>query len=343
MKKLIALILLLASSWCFAAQPSHNSLEAGMVNPGYQEKPSWFKESFLDVREDIAEAKAVNKRAILYFYQDGCPYCAKLLRDNFGNTDIANFTQQHFEVIALNLWGDKEVVDLSGNKTTEKAFAQQLKVQFTPTLLCLDESGNAVLRANGYYTPEKFQQALNYVAGKHEGKGSFAEYLAQKKPRVEPVLEPIAATLPKPLKLQEARNSGRALVVLFEKADCGEPCAELRGILKRKEIAIALSNLDVAMVDPSDDSLLQTPNSKVLKASEWAKNLAIHYSPSLVFFDSLGAEVFRNEAYFKAFHVHGALDYVTTGAYRWQPEFQRFLQQRREILQQRGLAVDLLE
>jgi len=31
-------------------------LEPGMVNPGYHEKPDWFKNSFLDIREDIEEA-----------------------------------------------------------------------------------------------------------------------------------------------------------------------------------------------------------------------------------------------------------------------------------------------
>ena len=67
------------------AAEKNESLGQGMVNPGYHEKPDWFKSSFLDIREDVAEATDANKRVILYFYQDGCPYCAKLLNDNFGN------------------------------------------------------------------------------------------------------------------------------------------------------------------------------------------------------------------------------------------------------------------
>jgi len=81
----------------FANAIADNSgLEQGLVNPGYQQKPAWFKDSFLDIREDVEEAKADNKRVILYFYQDGCPYCDKLLQDNFGNRGIAEQTQQHF-------------------------------------------------------------------------------------------------------------------------------------------------------------------------------------------------------------------------------------------------------
>ncbi len=83
-----------------------------MVNPGYEEKPDWFKLSFLDLREDVREASAAGKRVLLYFYQDGCPYCAKLLRDNFGQREIAEKTRSHFDVIAINMWGGREVTNM---------------------------------------------------------------------------------------------------------------------------------------------------------------------------------------------------------------------------------------
>ena len=86
----------------------------GMVIPGWHEPPAWFKESFLDMREDIAEATKSGRRLMLYFHQDGCPYCAKLLRENFGDKAIADKTRKHFDVIAINLWGDREVTDLAG-------------------------------------------------------------------------------------------------------------------------------------------------------------------------------------------------------------------------------------
>ncbi|HED15273.1 MAG TPA: hypothetical protein ENI64_00415 [Gammaproteobacteria bacterium] len=57
---------------------------------------------------------------VAVFYQDGCPYCKKLLQDNFGQKAIADKTQKHFDVIAVNMWGDREVTDLNGNATTEK-------------------------------------------------------------------------------------------------------------------------------------------------------------------------------------------------------------------------------
>jgi thioredoxin-related protein len=110
---LFSLFALLSSS-LYAAEPE-DRLSAGMVNPGYHEKPSWFKDSFLDIREDIEEASAEGRRVLLYFYQDGCPYCGKLLQDNFSDREIAGFSQQYFDVISINMWGDREVFNVNGS------------------------------------------------------------------------------------------------------------------------------------------------------------------------------------------------------------------------------------
>ena len=61
-----------------------------------QEPPAWFTESLLDLREDVAEAAAQGKRVMLYFGQDGCPYCKRLMDVNFRDAAIAAKTQQHF-------------------------------------------------------------------------------------------------------------------------------------------------------------------------------------------------------------------------------------------------------
>ena len=63
--KLFFIFCVLASQAAFAKTES--SLEPGMVNPGYVEQPKWFKESFLDLDEDIAEAKESGKRLMIFF------------------------------------------------------------------------------------------------------------------------------------------------------------------------------------------------------------------------------------------------------------------------------------
>ena len=178
MPRIFIALLLMAILPLTGAEPVEKKdvLQAGLVNPGFQAKPDWFKQSFMDIREDISEATGQGRRVLLYFYQDGCPYCKKLLETNFALRDISDKTRAVMDVIAINIWGDREVTDLAGNSVSEKQFAADLKVMFTPTLLFLDEDGVVVMRLNGYYPPHKFAAVVDYV-GRHKEKDlGFRDY-----------------------------------------------------------------------------------------------------------------------------------------------------------------------
>ncbi len=315
-----------------------------MVNPGYEEKPSWFKVSFLDLFEDIEEAAENNKRVMVYFYQDGCPYCKILLQDNFSQLEIADKTQKYFDVVAINLWGDQEVT--VGDKVyKEKDFAEALKVQYTPTLLFFSEDKKVVFRANGYYPPEKFSALLDYIGEKQENKISYQAYMEKLDPqpasgRLHDDINSVksAADLSRNTNTQD-----KPLLVMFEQKKCSS-CDELHlDILKRKESIELLSEFDVVVLDMWSDQVITTPAGDKLKIRDWAKKLNVKYAPSLLFFDGAGEEVFRADAYLKAFHTQTAMDYVANGAYRTQANFQRFVDARADHLREQGIEVNLME
>jgi thioredoxin-related protein len=338
--------LLLFGTLAVAASDGPAELGPGMQNPGYHEQPECFKASFLDLREDVAEATAQDKRLVLYFYQDGCPYCAKLLQENLGDQSIARLMQGGFDVVAINLWGDREVTGLSGELTTEKQLGADLKVQFTPTMLLLDEAGQVVLRINGYFPPHRFKAALGYVAERREQVGeSFSDYAAGlESAEAKGTLHTQGGFLTPPVRLADNRDASmRPLVVMFEQPTCRD-CDELHeDILKREPVAYSLSGFDGVILDTYSRDPVQTVDGREIPIRDWAAELGIKYTPSLVFFDAAGREVFRTEGYFKAFHIHGALDYVATGAYLWEPSFQRYLAARREALAESGIEVDLMD
>jgi thioredoxin-related protein len=332
--------------WVGAAESTSEpaGLGPGMVNPGYHEQPAWFKHSFLDLRADVAEAHAAGKRVLLYFYQDGCPYCKKLLETNFALREIEDKTRARFDLIAINIWGDREVVDLQGQPLIEKQFASQLKVMFTPTLVFLDETGAVVLRLNGYYPPHRFRAALDYAGSSTEStKQSFRDYLQQQAPvAAQGKLHQDARYLSVPYRL-DTRSGVRPLAVFFEQIDC-DACDELHlDILNRPESQVLLAKFDVVLLDMWSKTPLTTPGGQSITAAQWARALNVQYAPTLVMFDAGGKEVFRTEAYLKAFHVQSALDYVAAGAYTEQPNFQRYLQTRADALRARGVHVDIMQ
>jgi len=326
------------------AESEQQVLDEGLVNPGFHEQPVWFKNSFLDMREDIAEAQQAGKRLILYFFQDGCPYCKRLLEVNFTQKAIVDKTRKHFEVVSLNMWGDREVITFDGRANTEKLFAEKLRVMFTPTLLFLNERGEVVLRVNGLYPPKKFMTALDYVAGHHETAMDFRRYQAtHAPPPVTGQLHQSPFLMAPPLNLARLKSQEKPLVVLFEQKKC-IACDELHlDVLKRSETLTLLKQINVAQVDIWSQDKMTLFDGKTLDAQQWAKQLDIKYTPSLVFFDTQGMEVFRMEAYLKAFHVQSSLDYVIAAAYLKEPSFQRYIDKRAKALRDRGVEINLME
>ena len=307
-----------------------------------QDQPAWFKESFLDIRDDAAEAAKAGRRLMLYFHQDGCPYCAKLLRENFGDKAIADKTRKHFDVIAINLWGDREVTDLAGKPTTEKEFAKALRVQFTPTLLMLDEKGGTALRLNGYIPPHQFHAALDYAGGRLEKQQSFTDYLLVREPApASGRLHDAPWLMKAPLDL--AKRDGKPTLVIFEQKVCAG-CDEMHAEgFPRPEVAALLQRYRAARVDIAANEVLKTPNGKSLAMRDWARQLKIIYTPSFVFFDAGGREVFRVEGYLRPFHLSSSLDYIASGEYLKQPEFQRYIEARAATRRAQGERVELMK
>lgn len=303
--------------------------------------PRWFTESFLDIGEDIRDAARDGRRLMLYFGQDGCPYCRKLMVTNFSQRTIVEKTRRHFVAVALNIWGAREVRWLDGRVLPEKEFARLLNVQFTPTLLFFDEKGAVVARINGYYPPNQFETVLDYAAGKATRGESLADYMKRaSKPAARSRLtdEPFFMKPPHDL---ARRRGDKPVVVLYETPACAA-CDELHGQgFKRQEVRSLLQRFDAAQFALGASTALTTPDGRATTADAWARELGVTYTPTLVFFDDAGAEIFRVDAYLRPFHLASSLEYVASGAYRSEPSFQRFIQARAERVRSGGTTVEL--
>lgn len=304
------------------------------------EIPGWFKESFLDLRDDVNEARQKKRRLMIYFHQDGCPYCAELVNNNFSQKTTVDYINRHFDAIAINMWGDREVTHLDGKTYTEKELAAVLKIWFTPTLLFLNDTGETVLRINGYYPPKKLKTALEYVADRQEDKLSFRKYMAGRSmPPAHGKLHKAPYFLKPPHNLSRLDNS-KPVIVFFEQKDC--PACDImhNQILSDATSIKQLQNFSVLQVDMWGKDKITLFDNKTMTTGEWARKLDISYAPSAVIFDN-GMEVIRIEAFLKGFHVQSIMDYVSSGAYRTEPSLQRFIQKRAERLLEKGTKVDI--
>lgn len=327
---LVAALLLPTPAAC-AQDPSPHAIDV----------PPWFAETFLDFRDEIRVASQSGKRVMAYFGQDGCPYCKQLMLTNFSQRPIVDKTRRHFVAIALNIWGDREVTWVDGRTMSEKEFARLLRIQFTPTLLFFDERGTVVARLNGYYPPRRFEAVLDYVAERLENKLALADYLTNVvKEAASDRLHDEPFFMQPPYDLRR-KVGGRPLIALFETRYCA-PCDELHQEgFRRVEVKALLARFDVARFALGELSDLTTPEARRTTAADWARSLKVSYTPTLVFFDDRGNEVFRSDAYLRPFHLASSLDYVASGAYKTEPSFQRFIQARAARMRERGQSVEL--
>lgn len=301
--------------------------------------PSWFLSSFLDLNEDIEELSSQNKRLILLFHQPNCPYCHKFITKNLEDKKIKAKILKNFAVIDINMFGDREVTDIDGNTYSEKEFAIKYKVQFTPTVIFFDEKANQVLRLNGYQNIQKLNLALDYVKDKEQG--SYKEYMVQKLKQQSSgglISEPDLFIATKDLR---QKGTPKEYALFFETANCSD-CETLhKKLLKDKISRELLSKMKLYQLDLDSNNSLITPDKMILKIKDWANSLNVTTSPTIIFFDTKGKEIIRIESMVKTFHFQTVIDYVVSGAYKSEKEFQRYLTKRANAIRAKGIDVNI--
>ena len=67
------LALLLGGLFLMTGAASAEEKEGKFYGAAETESPAWFKDSFLDLRDDLAEADKAGRRLVVFFMQNGCP------------------------------------------------------------------------------------------------------------------------------------------------------------------------------------------------------------------------------------------------------------------------------
>lgn len=151
-------------------------------------KPTWLRDTFKDLRDDLAEANAEGKRLLVIWEQRGCIYCTNMHEEVFPDPAIDALIRDNYFVVQLNLFGDVEVTDFDGTTLPEKDMAPRWGVVFTPTMMFFPEEveeGKTAQQAAVVAMPGAFGKGTTaalltwvkdkeYLTGEH-----FQKYLAR--------------------------------------------------------------------------------------------------------------------------------------------------------------------
>ena len=299
--------------------------------------PSWFKDSFLDIADDVEEASAENRHLMLFFHLNNCPYCDRMLSESFSTDPVKSYIQQHFDVIDINIRGDREVAFNEAIEVSEKALSEQLNVFATPAIIFLNKQNKAVVRIDGYRAPERFQQVLNYVSSKSYDKTTLNEYLDKNVKRNTYTLRdnPVFA------KTTNLSTIKTPLLIIFEDGGCHD-CSEFHDrVLAHKDVSAELKAYTVVRLDTdSDQEIIDTAGNKTT-AKAMANALNMTYRPGIAIYNE-GDLVRRFDSLLYSYHFKEGLRYISGGYYKTE-EYRDYSHKRQEELLSAGTTINLAE
>lgn len=149
--------------------------------------------------------------------------------------------------------------------------------------------------------------------------------------------------------LQDAADTGKGLIVLFEQVGCPY-CKELHEVNFNREEIVSLiqEKFLVVQIDLFGSREVVDFDGEVLEERDLARKWRANFTPTTAIFPPASAGVedwFEAQAlmlpgYLKPFHYMSALEFVESGAYT-ETDFQRFLQAKFVELQKQGITPEV--
>lgn len=290
--------------------------------------PAWFKQSFLDLREDLTEARAAGRLGLMILFGTrGCAYCKAFIEHSLADPAIVTSLRRRFDVIHLEMFDDSRMKDPGGRELSVKEFARREGAQFSPTVVFYGLDGKVLKKVVGYQSPERFRRILAALPG---GEAT--------PPAPEPVAAPRAAAAPAardplfdapPHRLDRRRPAARPLFVLFDSANCAV-CRDFRAeVLADPEVRARLARFQAVALDVGDGtSQVITPDGRALAPRQWYQELGFEHLPAMVFYDAAGREALRIDSLSYRQRMLNSLGYVLDQAHLRDMSYQRYARER---------------
>ena len=309
------------------------SLTGGIVH----NVPTWFKESFLEIADDVDEASAEGRHVLLFFQLNACPYCDRMLTEAFESEPLSSQIQEQFDAIAINVKGDRDIAFNEALSVTEKELSEFLEVRATPAILFLNSENKQVVRVNGYRSPKRFEQVLNFVSSKSYESMSLADYIDAN--LTEPVYQ--FREFPQYQELTDLSRVNGPLAVVIEDQQCYD-CEEFYDrMLSREDVQQRLSEYTVVRIDADSDLLLKDVDGSSMTAKQLVNKYEMIYRPGVLLFDQ-GQLIRRHDSLAFTHHFRESLRYVS-GGYHKTELYRDYSERRTAELLASGVNIDLSE
>lgn len=146
----------------------------------------FFHDSFGDLGEELATARAEGKKGLLIFFEmDECPFCHRMKQTVLNQPQVQDYYREHFRSISVDVEGGLDITDFDGNVMKQNEFAfKKHRVRATPVFVFFDLEGKPVARYTGPTKDvEEFLWLGEYVADERYRELPFARYKRERQER----------------------------------------------------------------------------------------------------------------------------------------------------------------
>jgi thioredoxin-related protein len=126
----------------------------------------------------FASDAASGKITALYFYEPGCPYCARFesgpLKDPAVIKELSTLDWRK-----VNAFADAPM-DYRGASVSQKTLAARYGINFFPTVTFVSPDGKTLSTIRGFFETPDFLEMVKYVTEGHYKNETFEAYIARK-------------------------------------------------------------------------------------------------------------------------------------------------------------------
>lgn len=139
----------------------------------------FFDQTFGDFTEELKNAREQGKKGVLLMFEmDECPFCHRMKTAVLNRPEVQAFYKANFLIFPVDVEGDVEVTDFSGQHKSQKDFAlKDNRVRATPVFAFYDLDGKLISKYTGATRDaEEFMWLGDYVVGGHYQEVPFPRY-----------------------------------------------------------------------------------------------------------------------------------------------------------------------
>jgi len=132
--------------------------------------------TWMSFNDGLANAKKINKKALVDVYTDWCAWCKKMDKETYADAGVVEYLNRYFVVIKLDAESSSKLT-YKGETYTEQELAGAFGITGYPSIIFLKGNGDPITTYPGYADAAKFQKVISFIAEDHYLTKKFEDYV----------------------------------------------------------------------------------------------------------------------------------------------------------------------